>query len=205
MLPKKNPWLVRERNAIVFFLFRNGGCSAHTLFRLLYLLDFQHFAETGRSVTGLTYLALESGPAPASLFEAIACSKDLPDHLAATIAKKNDATTGQTIFAVKPEVRFDGSLFSPRQLRLLEDLVAGDPNVESKGFGGFEAHHAAWVETWRGGDGRNAPIPYELAIAADHPHRAELLEAAAENRAIDAAFGAERQPSPLSFEFNPLP
>jgi len=34
------------------------------LFKLLYLLDFHHFRETGRSVTGLEYRAWKHGPVP---------------------------------------------------------------------------------------------------------------------------------------------
>ena len=39
------------------------------LFKLLYLLDFEHFRQTGRSVTGLEYRALKMGPVPSELFQ----------------------------------------------------------------------------------------------------------------------------------------
>lgn len=40
-------------NAIVFFAANTRHCGKVKLFKLLYLLDFAHFRETGRSVTGL--------------------------------------------------------------------------------------------------------------------------------------------------------
>jgi hypothetical protein len=37
----------------VFFASNTQGCGKVKLFKLIYLLDFAHFRETGRSVTGL--------------------------------------------------------------------------------------------------------------------------------------------------------
>jgi len=51
-------------NAIVFFAGNTRYCGKTKLFKLLYLLDFHHFRETGRSVTGLEYRAWKHGPVP---------------------------------------------------------------------------------------------------------------------------------------------
>ncbi|EQD63619.1 hypothetical protein B1B_06949, partial [mine drainage metagenome] len=37
--------------------------------KLLYLLDFEHFRQTGYSVTGMEYHAWKMGPVPTDLFE----------------------------------------------------------------------------------------------------------------------------------------
>ena len=56
-------------HAIVFFAKKTRHCGKTKLFKLLYLLDFDHFRETGRSVTGLKYYAGEMGPVPVALAE----------------------------------------------------------------------------------------------------------------------------------------
>ena len=43
-------------NAIVFFAKNTKYCGKIKLIKLLYLLDFEHFRQTGRSVTGMDYL-----------------------------------------------------------------------------------------------------------------------------------------------------
>src|SRR5690606_25051292 len=53
--------------ACVYFATNTQGCGKVKLFKLLYLLDFAHFRETGRSVTGLDYLAWRLGPVPIEL------------------------------------------------------------------------------------------------------------------------------------------
>ena len=44
-------------NAIVFFADNTKFCGKIKLFKLLYLLDFEHFRQTGKSVTGGDYQA----------------------------------------------------------------------------------------------------------------------------------------------------
>ena len=53
--------------AAVYFAGNTEGCGKVKLFKLLYLLDFAHFRETGRSVTGLDYVAWKLGPVPVEL------------------------------------------------------------------------------------------------------------------------------------------
>src|SRR5688500_15970622 len=54
-------------NAIVFFAANTRYCGKTKLYKLLYLLDFEHYKATGRSVTGLEYYAWQMGPVPAKL------------------------------------------------------------------------------------------------------------------------------------------
>src|SRR5690606_9485166 len=55
--------------ANLFFAKHTKYCGKLKLFKLLYLLDFRHFKETGRSVTGLEYQAWEKGPVPRDLYD----------------------------------------------------------------------------------------------------------------------------------------
>ena len=56
-------------NAIVYFAANTQHCGKVKLFKLLYLLDFAHFRETGRGVTGLDYRAWKMGPVPLDLMQ----------------------------------------------------------------------------------------------------------------------------------------
>ena len=49
-------------NAVIYFSENTEHCHKLKLFKLLYYLDFWHFKETGKSVTGLTYNAWGKGP-----------------------------------------------------------------------------------------------------------------------------------------------
>ena len=54
-------------NAIIYFANHTRHLGKIKLFKLLYLLDFEHFRQTGRSVTGLDYRAWKFGPVPVAL------------------------------------------------------------------------------------------------------------------------------------------
>ena len=56
-------------NAIVFFASNTQFCGKIKLFKLLYLMDFEHFGKTGKSVTGFEYEAWKFGPVPTALME----------------------------------------------------------------------------------------------------------------------------------------
>jgi uncharacterized phage-associated protein len=56
-------------NAILYFAERTRGLGKIKLFKLLYLLDFEHFRQTGSPVTGMEYRAWKMSPAPAALVQ----------------------------------------------------------------------------------------------------------------------------------------
>jgi uncharacterized phage-associated protein len=56
-------------NAIIYFAGNTRFCGKTKLFKLLYLLDFHHFRDSGRSVTGLDYHAWKNGPVPFALVQ----------------------------------------------------------------------------------------------------------------------------------------
>lgn len=68
-------------NAIIYFTAKTKRCHTLKLFKLLYFLDFEHFRQTGQSVTGLRYVAWPKGPAPDELWHELDAPK--PDLAAA--------------------------------------------------------------------------------------------------------------------------
>ncbi len=56
-------------NAIIYFANRTKYCGKTKILKLLYFLNFTHFKQTSKSVTGLDYFAWEMGPVPKVLFE----------------------------------------------------------------------------------------------------------------------------------------
>ncbi len=65
-------------NAIVYFANNTKYCGKTKLLKLLYFLDFRHFKETGKSVTGLDYYAWNMGPVPKDVYEELS-GKMKPD------------------------------------------------------------------------------------------------------------------------------
>lgn len=183
MLKNRN----REKfiQAILYFAHNTAALGKIKLFKLLYLLDFEHFRQTGRSVTGLEYRALKMGPVPSQLFQRWDA---LDDDLAAAIRIAPEKVFDYQRETVVPLQPFSDKYFTKRELGLLERLAHQYRDTLSEGM--IDVTHAengAWAKVWSDGEGEYDPIPYALAIPEDNPNRAAILEAAAEHEAITAA------------------
>ena len=169
-------------NAIIYFARNTQYLGKIKLFKLLYLLDFEHFRMTGRSVTGLTYNAWKYGPVPIALAQEW---DELEPDLAAAIAIRPEQVIDYERQAVVPLTEFDDSHFSRRELRIMEELAEQYGDVYSYNL--IDVTHAengAWTKVWNDGKGSNHLIAYNLAIGDDDPYREAILEAAKEYQAI---------------------
>lgn len=151
-------------NAIIFFA-KNTRCLGKTkLCKLLYFLDFEHFKETGRSVTGLDYSAWKMGPVPVALYEEVEMPE--PDMAEKIEFKEKPTQRGSPMLIVKPLAEFDQSHFTRRELRILRGLA--DEFRDAKAEEMIEATHLPsqpWHKVYIEEGKRQQPIPYRLALA----------------------------------------
>ena len=107
-------------NALIYFSKNTRVCGKTKLFKLLYFLDFIHFRETGKSVTGLNYYAWDKGPVPQDLFHELKQpDKDLKETV--ILLNKSDDEDDKLcrVIAKKP---FDPKFFSKREMKIMKDL-----------------------------------------------------------------------------------
>jgi hypothetical protein len=172
-------------NAAIFFAKRTRYCGKIKLIKLLYLLDFEHFRQTGVSVTGLEYRALKMGPVPMELYQQC-------DALEADFAEAIDIVPEKVVDFVRGSVRskraFDDTHFTKRELRLMEQLAERFRDDDSKPMIGVTLEERApWASIWDDGRGNLGRIPYTLAIRDDDPHADVVREAADEREGIRRA------------------
>lgn len=171
--------------AIVYFANHVKYCGKIKLIKLLYLLDFEHFRQTGRSVTGMDYRAWKMGPVPFSLYR----EWDAPEpDLATAIDVVPEKVFDHTLELVVPKVDFDDSHFTKRELRIMKELA--EQHRENRSRPMIEETHkdfGPWATIWDDGRGDDERIPYPLALAPDDPNRAAILSSAREYAGIESA------------------
>ncbi len=146
----------REREklfeAIKYFAAHTKYCGLVKVFKLLFFLDFDHFRQTGRSVTGLQYEAWQMGPVPAELYSELngKPNSDLSAHIqvegSTQIETEFDAPNlravqdvlGHRSFGddapartrlvripakIKALKKFNPKLFSKREVQMMEQLA----------------------------------------------------------------------------------
>ena len=171
--------------AILYFAHNTAALGKVKLFKLLYLLDFEHFRQTGRSVTGMEYRAWKMGPVPAQLVQQWDAREDDLDAAIRIVPEQVIDYWREKVVPLQP---FDAEHFSKRELRILENLATEYAGNLSEGM--IDVTHAengAWARVWANGTGRDQVIPYELAVADDASNREAVLRAAAGYEAIEAA------------------
>lgn len=100
----------------MYFASNTRHCGKVKLFKLLYLLDFDHFREAARSVTGLEYRACKMGPVPLELLQEW---EEVETDMANAISIVPEEVIDFIRERVVPKVAFDDSLFMRRELRLM--------------------------------------------------------------------------------------
>lgn len=163
----------RERliSAIAYFAKKVKFARKVKIFKLLFLLDFKHFEETGLPVTDSEYFTWDFGPVPKELFEEIENSK-IPEDLARVVRiTPNQMEDGKKSYEFKviKGAKIDLSVFSPRQLRIINDLIFVYQDVPGTDMS--EISHlpnSPWEVTKRT-KGMYEHIDYSLAISSNSP------------------------------------
>lgn len=147
---------------VVFFASNVRKLGKTKLYKLIYFLDFQHYRDTGRSVTGLDYSAWPMGPVPVVLHEELNAPKG---DWRGKASFKNIPVAKGMMLSVTAESQFDGSHFTKREVRLLEDLAARYRDADAEDM--VEATHLEnlpWHRVWNEEGRRQEKIPYDYAL-----------------------------------------
>lgn len=171
-------------NSIIYFAMNTRNCGKTKLLKLLFLLDFEHFRQTGRSVTGMKYFAWKLGPVPVDLYDEI--EQPAPDFLEKiTIECEHQYGYARPTEKIGARAAFDPGHFSRREMRILESIA--EENREKTGADMIDLTHVengAWFIVWNGGEGKNREIPFEMALKdAEREHVLTLMQESKEFRA----------------------
>ena len=106
-------------NALIYFLKNTKQPGKTKLFKLLYFIDFWHFKETGKSITGLEYKAWGFGPVPDNLYHELQNpSADLVENI---YIPPN--LSDKSFFKIKPLKKFNDEYFTKRELRIMKQVA----------------------------------------------------------------------------------
>lgn len=150
-------------NAIIYFANHTRFLGKTKLCKLLYFLDFEHFKETGRSVTGMEYFAWKMGPVPVDLYEEV----DMPEPDMADRVEFIEKPTrrGSPMLVVRPISDFDDAHFTKRELRIMRSLADEYRDTQAENM--IEATHLEnqpWHKIYVEEGRRQEHIPYDLAL-----------------------------------------
>jgi uncharacterized phage-associated protein len=150
-------------NAVIFFARNVRHLGKTKLFKLLYFLDFGHFRETGRPVTGMDYHAWKMGPVPVVLADEV----EAPEADMCSKISFQEVVTGfgRPMLKIVPLADFDPTHFTKRELRLMEQL--SEEYRDTRADDMIEATHLEnlpWYKVYVDEGRKREKIPYEYAL-----------------------------------------
>lgn len=149
---------------VKFFALHTKRLGKTKLFKLLYFLDFTHFRETGRSVTGMDYFAWKMGPVPVALFNEI---ESPGDEWERQVSFEPIPVQKGPMLKIESLSEFNRTHFSKRELRIMQALA--DQFKDSLAEEMIEATHlenSPWHQVFEVEGRRQAQIPYTMSLLA---------------------------------------
>ena len=129
-------------NIISFFSAKIDYLFKTKLNKLLFYADFGSFKQTGYSMTGISYRAIQMGPVPAEynlLYEKL-CEDNLVSN---TQILFNDGNYGE---AITGTVGFDEELFTKTEIEVLETVVGKMGKLNTQKVVNLSHEETAWIE-----------------------------------------------------------
>lgn len=153
-------------NAIIFFVKETKYCYKLKLLKLLYFFDFEHFRQTGKSVTGLKYKAWPMGPVAEDLFYEI--DNPQSDMSEALSFRKQCFENGHEYVEIKTKKAFDGSIFTKRELLILDRVAEYFRDLKADNMSLYSHDRKLpWKKVYDKGNGNGKEIDYNLALEAE--------------------------------------
>lgn len=156
-------------NAILFFARGVKHPTKTKIYKLLFFLDFTHFKQVGRPVTGLNYFTWKFGPVPRSLHREIEERHSIPgfEKYLRIITEVYDEEEGKKSFKFKALKKPDMEVFTPREQEILQQIAMVYRDVTASQISEIShLKNQPWDRTLKS-KGENAKIDYLLALDDD--------------------------------------
>jgi len=115
--------------------------------KLLFMIDFSHYKNYGRSITGLEYRAISYGPVPkdyATLFD-LCCKRG---YVEIVIEEVNDDFTGERLIP-QGKMAFDHSLFSNSELEIINLVAEKFKKVTLSQLKEMSHEEKGWIDNYK--------------------------------------------------------
>lgn len=183
-----NDEMLKLKAVVLYVLNKCEAIDYFHLFKILYFADRDHYAKYGRRIIKDSFIAMENGPVPSDLYNAlkgIAGKTCLPDSsplkiISNSIRSKDKAFSYYITSSECPDM----DELSKSDIEMLDRSFEENKNL---GFGELskKSHDFAWEEAW--GKSHNSIID-EISMAKAAGASEDMIEYIKENELINSLF-----------------
>ena len=144
---------IRVKNLLLYVLEQLGETFQTKMNKVLFYIDFLAYREQGRSISGLSYVAIDFGPVPQRWNRVYSCFDEvLPQS---RLVKEQECTVLTAI------AKADTSFFSEKEKNLIDSVCAKLKGVNANRVSEMSHKETAWLNHHNS----TSPIPFEEAFS----------------------------------------
>ena len=130
---------------VLYILNRTGGTDFYHVFKILYFAELKHLAKWGRNITPDTFCALDYGPVPSGLYDAVK-DQDIPHSELATQLKGATSFAGADApYVMLANREADTRYLSKSEKDVLDSSIDENANLTFRQLM-VKSHDEAWKQ-----------------------------------------------------------
>lgn len=181
-----NSELMKIKAAVLYILSKCGSIDFIHLFKILYFADKKHYSQYGQRIINDTYCALQNGPVPTTIYDAIKVATKKASYLKNSnlkiLADVLCQTDNDIDYIISAKENPDLGELSSSNIECLDQSIEENKNLSFDELSN-KSHDAAWQKAW---DKRNASPMNNIDIAIASDSNEDMLEYIKENELIDS-------------------
>lgn len=177
--------LLKLKAVVLYIVNKCGPIDYFHIFKILYFADREHFAHYGRRIVEDTFCALENGPVPSTLFDAIKITvgqikrrEGNPLNIISDSLQPSDSVYSYYLSAKENP---DMDELSKSDIACIDNSIKENRDI-SFGVLSKKSHDAAWSEAW---NRKNSSPIDELSMARAGGANDAMLDYIKEVRTTD--------------------
>ena len=180
--------IAKLKAVALYILNKCGETDFIHLFKIIYFAERNLYAKYGQHLVKDSFIAMEHGPVPSSLYDALKLMNGKGGNKAVkTISDALQPAGGECAwFFVKANEKTDLDELSPAEIAALDEAIAKYKDMDTKALSEL-SHDTAWHSAW---DVKHNAVMSSLSIAKAGDASDDFLEYLKEQEAINSLLEA---------------
>ncbi len=154
------------KEIVLYILNKTGGIDFYHVFKILYFAEKSHLAQWGHRITSDDFCALEYGPVPTRLYDAVKGNNPPHTHLADILCKSVHFAGIDAPNVLMTDEIANLDYISESEREALDKSIAENSNLTFRQLK-EKSHDAAWEEAYNCKNGTNVLSPLSMAQSAN--------------------------------------
>lgn len=150
---------------VLYILNRTGGTDFYHVFKILYFAELKHLAKWGRNITPDKFCALDYGPVPSGLYDAVKEQNAPHSELGRLLSETTSFAGADAPYVMLAKRNANTRYLSKTEKEMLDASIEENANLTFRQLL-TKSHDEAWKSAYENGAGKKEMSLIEMAKVA---------------------------------------